>query len=72
VIYFSDRKAYNSLDQFHTIFDDNDPDAELHSEDELDSPIIEEELGGLVEEENYTSMQYDDNRQTKDDGNKDT
>jgi hypothetical protein len=33
---------------------------------------MEEELGGLVEEENYASMQYDDNRQTKDDGNKDT
>ena len=28
--------------QFHAIFDESDPDGELHSEDELDSPIPEE------------------------------
>lgn len=60
------------LDQFHTIFDENDPDAELHSEDELDSPIMEEEELAEVVEENYATKQYDDNQQTKDNGIQDT
>jgi hypothetical protein len=34
------------LPQFHVIFDDSDPEAEVHSEDDLDSPILED-----VEEE---------------------
>lgn len=37
--------------QFHVIFDDADPEAEVHSEDDLDSPILEE-----VEEEEEDSL----------------
>jgi len=35
----------------HVIFDDADPEAEVHSEDDLDSPILEE-----VEEEDEDSL----------------
>jgi len=38
---FGSRLAHLLL-QFHAIFDESDPDGELHSEDELDSPIPEE------------------------------
>ncbi|KAJ3512365.1 hypothetical protein NLJ89_g3558 [Agrocybe chaxingu] len=31
------------ITHFHVIFDEADPEAELHSEDELDSPILEED-----------------------------
>jgi hypothetical protein len=37
--------------QFHIIFDDADPEAEVHSEDDLDSPILEE-----VEEEDEDNL----------------
>ena len=39
--------------QFHAIFDESDPDGELHSEDELDSPILEEPE---EDEPNYEPM----------------
>lgn len=39
------------ITHFHVIFDDADPEAEVHSEDDLDSPILEE-----VEEEEEDSL----------------
>lgn len=39
--------ALNCLLQFHVIFDEADPEAEVHSEDDLDSPILE----GVQEED---------------------
>jgi GTPase-activating protein BEM2 len=38
--------------QFHVIFDDADPEAEVHSDDDLDSPILEE----VEEEEDEDSL----------------
>jgi len=43
VLHFSRRSENSQCVQFHVIFDEADPEAELHSEDELDSPILEEE-----------------------------
>ncbi|EAU92027.2 rho GTPase activating protein 22 [Coprinopsis cinerea okayama7 len=48
------------ITHFHAIFDETDGDGEVHSDDEYDAPIPEEDEEGLEDEEGYDHRQGGD------------